>query len=101
MTLAEVETVLLALDGVRGSTVRGQRTWTVSGRLVARAEDASTLVVRVELGARERYVAAYPATFAVTPRMERHQKMQVVLDHGNDDQVRRALHGAWEMQRSD
>jgi hypothetical protein len=48
----EVAAVALALDDVRESTVRGRRTWTVRGRLVA-----------------------HPETFAVTPRMEAHQKM--------------------------
>jgi hypothetical protein len=101
VTLTEVGEVLLALDGVRETTPRGRRTWMVGGRLVARAEDDTTLVVRIGFEDRERYVAAHPETFAVTPRMERHMKMQVVLDHGNDEDVRRALVGAWEMQRGD
>lgn len=99
MDLDEVAAAALELDGVRESTVRGRRTWTVGGRLVARAEDPTTLVVRVELEDREQYVARHPETFAVTPRMEAHQKMQVVLDHGHEDEIRRAIRGAWEMQR--
>jgi hypothetical protein len=101
MDLSDVSAAALALDGVREKTSGGLPSWTYRGRLVARAEDETTLVVRAGFEERERYVAAYPETFAVTPRMERHMKMQVVLDHGHDDEVRRSIRDAWEMQRAE
>ncbi len=100
MDLSDISEAALALDGVRESTQDGRPRWTYRGRLVARAEDRTTLVVRVDFEERELFVAEHPETFAVTPPMERHMKMQVVLDHGNDDAVRRALTAAWELQRS-
>jgi hypothetical protein len=100
MTLSDVSVTLLALDGVREKVAGGLPRWTYRGRLVARAEDATTLVVRVGFEDRERYVGEHPDTFMVTPRMETHMKMQVVLDHAHDDAVRRALTGAWKLQQS-
>lgn len=35
----------------------------------------------------------------VPPQLERHMKMQAVLDQGNDDAVREAITAAYEMQR--
>jgi hypothetical protein len=99
MTLTEVAESVLKLDGVRERSSDGRPAWTYRGRLVARAEDDTTLVVRVGFAEREAFVAAHPETFAVTPRMEAHQKMQVVLDHGNDEAIRRALESAWRLQR--
>ena len=100
MNLTEVAETVLALDGVRERSSGGRRSWTYHGRLVARAEDDTTLVVRADFEERERFVGEHPETFAVTPRMEAHQKMQIVLDHGNDDAVGRALEAAWRLQRS-
>ncbi len=99
MTLSEVSGTL-ALDGMRESVHRGLPRWTYHGRLVARAEEETTLVVRTGFAEREKLVAEHPETFAVTPRMEKHMKMQVVLDHGNDEAVRRALEAGWRLQRS-
>jgi hypothetical protein len=99
MTLSEVSAAL-ALDGVRESVHHGLPRWTYHGRLVARAEDDTTLVVRTGFQERERFVTEHPETFAVTPRMEKHMKMQVVLDHGNDEAVRRALEAGWRLQLS-
>jgi hypothetical protein len=75
--------------------------WYVDDRLVLRVEDATTLTVRATFEGRERLVAAHPETFGVPPAMERHHKVQAVLDHGNDDAVRAAITAAYEMQRAD
>ena len=73
--------------------------WYVDDRLVLRIEDEATLTVRASFEERERLVAAHPETFGVPPAMERHLKVQVVLDHGNDDAIRDAITAAYELQR--
>ncbi|WP_134742423.1 MmcQ/YjbR family DNA-binding protein [Nocardioides sp. 503] len=73
--------------------------WYVDDRLVVRLEDATTLTVRSTFEARERLLAEHPETFGVPPAMERHLKVQVVLDHGNDDAIREAISAAYELQR--
>jgi hypothetical protein len=73
--------------------------WYVDDRLVVRLEDASTLTVRATFERRERLVARHPETFGVPPAMERHLKVQVVLDHGNDAAIRDAITAAYELQR--
>lgn len=74
--------------------------WYVDNRLVARLEDSTTLTIRATPAAREELVAAHPETFGVPPAMERHYKVQAVLDHGNDDVVRAAITAAYEYQRA-
>ena len=74
--------------------------WYVDDRLVARLEDATTLTIRATPETREALVAAYPETFGVPPAMERHYKVQAVLDHGHDDAVRAAITSAYEYQRA-
>jgi hypothetical protein len=73
--------------------------WYVDDRLVARLEDATTLTIRCSFAAREELVAAHPETFGVPPAMEPHMKVQAVLDHGNDDAIRRAITAAYDLQR--
>jgi hypothetical protein len=73
--------------------------WYVDDRLVARLEDPSTLTIRSSFAARERLVTDHPETFGVPPAMERHLKVQAVLDHGNDDVVRAAITAAYDLQR--
>lgn len=73
--------------------------WYVDDRLVARLEDATTLTIRCAFVDRERLVAEHPETFGVPPAMERHLKVQAVLDHGNADAIRAAITAAYDLQR--
>jgi hypothetical protein len=73
--------------------------WYVDDRLVARLEDPTTLTIRATFADRERLLTAHPETFGVPPGMERHLKVQAVLDRGNDDAVRAAITAAYELQR--
>lgn len=74
--------------------------WYVDNRLVARLEDPTTLTIRATPAARDALVEQFPETFGVPPAMERHYKVQAVLDHGNDDAVRAAITSAYEYQRA-
>ncbi len=84
-----------------GCRRRGTRTrpaWYVDNRLVYRLEDPHTLTVRCAFSLREALVERHPETFGVTPAMEKHFKVQVLLDHGNDGTVAEAIRAAVEMQ---
>jgi hypothetical protein len=72
--------------------------WYVNDRLVARLQDANTLVIRVPLSKRESLLESYPETFGVPPRMEAHHKVEAYLDHAQPEAVRLAVELAWEMQ---
>ena len=82
---------------LKGSTARPA--WYVDNRLVARLEDPTTLTIRASFADRERLVSRHPETFGVPPAMEKHLKVQAVLDHGNDDAIRAAVTAAYELQR--
>lgn len=99
MTPDEVDVFARSLPRCKrkGSTARPA--WYVDDRLVARLEDPATLTVRASFADRERFVAQHPETFGVPPRMEKHLKVQAVLDHGNDDAIRMALRAAYDLQR--
>ncbi|MBM7513441.1 hypothetical protein JOD65_002985 [Nocardioides cavernae] len=99
MDAAAIEEHLAGLEGVRSRTDEGRTTWRVSGRLVARLEDAETLVVRSLPDDRERFAAEDPDAFYVTPAIEAHHKLLVHLPAADDDAVRRLLTAAWELQR--
>ncbi|WP_020145679.1 hypothetical protein [Terracoccus sp. 273MFTsu3.1] len=99
MTLDDVDEYLRTLDGVRTRRTDGRRAWYVDGLLVARADAAGTLLVRLGGRDREQLVSAHPGTFGVPPRWEAHAKLQADLA-GDDDAVRRSLRLAWERQRS-
>lgn len=73
--------------------------WYVDDRLVARLEDPTTLTIRATFAYRERLLADHPETFGVPPAMEKHFKVQAVLDHGNDDAIRAAITAAYDLQR--
>ena len=99
MTLDDVDAYLLTLDGVRGRRTGGHRAWYVDGLLVARSDEAGTLLVRLGGRDREELVTAHPDTFGVPPRWEAHSKVQADLA-GDADAVRRSLRLAWQRQRS-
>jgi len=99
MTLDDVDEYLRTLDGVRARRTDGRRAWYVAGLLVARADAAGTLLVRLGGSDREQLVSAHPDTFGVPPRWEAHAKLQADLT-GDEDAIRRSLSLAWERQRS-
>ncbi len=81
----------------KGTTARPA--WYVDDRLVARLEDPTTLTIRATFAGRDRLMADHPETFGVPPAMEKHFKVQAVLDHGNDDAIRQAITAAYDLQR--
>lgn len=99
MTLDDVDTCLETLEGIRARRSDGRRAWYVDGLLVARADAAGTVLVRLGGRDREQLVAAHPDTFGVPPRWEAHDKLQADLS-GDAEAIRRALRLAWERQRS-
>lgn len=99
MDIAEVARHATSLDGVRRQVRQGLPGWYVGNRLVARQEDAETLLIRADFDDRERLLEADPATFSVPPRIEGHQKVFADLRHGDAAAIRRAITGAWELQR--
>jgi len=99
MTPDQVDAFARSLVGCKRKGTEARPAWYVDDRLVARLEDPTILVVRMEFDLRDRLTAAHPETFGVPPRFEKHLKAQVALDHGNDDAIRDAIRLAWEMQR--
>lgn len=51
------------------------------------------------VAARERLVSAHLETFGVPPALESHRKVQVALDHGNDEAIREVITAAYDLQR--
>ncbi|MEO5852341.1 MAG: hypothetical protein ABIQ15_07495 [Nocardioides sp.] len=99
MSLSEIAAHARSLPGVRQQECDGLLGWYVDHRLVARQEDATTLVVRADFPERERLLTEHPGTFSVPPRMEGHQKVLADLTRGEPAAVRRAVTEAWELQR--
>jgi len=99
MRIQDIARHATSLPGVRQKERDGLLRWYVDDRLVARQQDAETLVVRSDFTDRERLVEANPTTFSVTPRMEGHQKVLADTRRGDLDAVRDALTAAWELQR--
>jgi len=95
----EVAVHATSLAGVRERECDGLLRWHVGNRLVARQEDATTLVVRADFDDRERLLEEHPESFSVPPRIEGHQKVLADLRRGDPDAVRRAVTQAWELQR--
>ncbi len=99
MDHAAISEHLTSLEGVREEVAGSRTTWRVQGRLVARLEDAETLLVRSLPADRERLAARLPDAFYVTPAIEAHHKVLVHLPLAEPDDVRRVLTTAWELQR--
>lgn len=99
MTVAEVGEYAESLAGVRRKGTPSRPAWYVRDRLVVRLHDPETLVVRVPMTERDALIEAYPDTFGVPPRMERHHKVEAYLAQADSEGVRRAVELAWEMQR--
>ena len=99
MRIQDIARHATSLPGVRQKERDGLLRWYVDDRLVARQQDAETLVVRSDFTDRERLVEVHPTTFSVTPRIEGHQKVLADTRRGDLDAVRDALTAAWELQR--
>ncbi|MGI8646202.1 MAG: hypothetical protein ACR2JD_07780 [Nocardioides sp.] len=99
MRITDVARHATSLDGVRQQECAGLLRWYVDNRLVARQQDAQTLVIRADFDDRERLVEAHPATFSVTPRIESHQKVLADTRRGDLAAVRDAITAAWDLQR--
>lgn len=99
MTPEDVAAYAGSLPRCRRKGTAARPAWYVDNRLVARLEDPTTLTVRCTFALRARLVDRHPETFGVTPAFERHMKVQVVLDHGNDDAIRAAIRAAHDLQR--
>jgi hypothetical protein len=98
MTPEEVDEYARSFPRCKRKGSEARPAWYVDDRLVARLEDPTIMVVRMDFTVRERMTAAFPETFGVPPRFEKHLKAQVALDRGNDDAIRDAIRLAWEMQ---
>ena len=98
MTPEQVDTHCQSLPRCRRKGTAARPAWYVDDRLVARLEDDATLTVRCAFEDRERLLAEHPEVFGVPPAMERHLKVQAVLDHGHDEAVRAVLTAAYELQ---
>lgn len=90
--------IALSMDGVRESSVRGRPRWSLSGRLVARALDNASIVIRTGFAEREELLAAHPTTFFVPPRFDAHMMIVARLHDGDPAAITTALHAAWELQ---
>ncbi|WP_137295319.1 MmcQ/YjbR family DNA-binding protein [Nocardioides dongxiaopingii] len=99
MTPEELAEHCASLPGCRRKGTTARPAWYVADRLVVRLEDPTTVTIRCTLAHRESLLAAHPETFGVPPSMERHEKVQAVLDRGDDDAVRDAVSAAHRLQR--
>jgi hypothetical protein len=80
MSLDDVRAMALALPEAEEGTSYGTAAWRVKGKLFARAlEDAASIVIKVDLDAREGLVAASPDAFGVTPHYQNYPMMVVKL----------------------
>jgi hypothetical protein len=99
VTLDEVGRYAESLPQVKRKGTESRPAWYVHDRLVVRADDQNTVVIRVPLGERELLLETYPGSFGVPPRMEAHHKVEAYLDRAEPCAVRAAIDLAWEMQR--
>ncbi|GAB3594486.1 hypothetical protein GCM10027446_18490 [Angustibacter peucedani] len=88
-----------SLDGIRRGTSGGAARWSYRGRLVARALDATHVVVRVPFDVRDSLVHEDAEAFDVPTRFAKHQKVVVDLDRATDAAVERAVVAAWDLQQ--
>jgi len=89
----------MALDGVRESTVKGRRRWSLGGRLVARQLDDQSVVIRTGFAERDLLLVAHPTTFFVPPPFEAHMMVVARLPDADAAAVRLAIRAAWDWQR--
>jgi hypothetical protein len=97
--LGDVARYVESLPDVKRKGTDSRPAWYVHDRLVVRADDRDTVVIRVPLHRREALLGTYPDSFGVPPRMEAHHKVEAYLDRADPRAVRDAIDAAWEMQR--
>src|ERR1044072_727368 len=97
--LEEVARYAESLPRVKRKGTEARPAWYVDDRLVVRAHDHVTLVIRVPLSKRESLLDKYPGSFGIPPRMEAHHKLEAYLDHAETRAVCEAIGRAWEMER--
>jgi hypothetical protein len=98
VNLDEVGRYAESLPQVKRKGTAARPAWYVHDRLVGRAHDQATVVIRVPLHERESLLETYPDSFGVPPRMEAHHKVEAYLDRAHPDALRAAIDLAWEMQ---
>jgi hypothetical protein len=98
MRLADVSDIAAELDGVSERRSDGLLQWRYHGRLVARQIDETHIVIRASFDSREFLLRAFPDTFTVPRRFEKHMMIVADLAEGNPDAVEDAVIGAWELQ---
>jgi hypothetical protein len=98
MDIDDVSAIATALEGVRETSDRGRRRWSLGGRLVVRQLDDQSIVIRTGFAEREVLLADHPATFFVPPRFDMHMMVVARLAHADHDAVASAIRAAWELQ---
>jgi hypothetical protein len=87
-----------SLPGVRRTSTRGLTRWQYDGRLIARAVDATHVVVRVPFDVRDALIHQHPDVFSVPTRFAKHMMVIADLDAGDDGAVEDAVESAWRLQ---
>ena len=98
MRPTDISDLAADLDGVTERHRNGLLQWRYHGRLVARQLDATHIVIRASFDSREFLLRAFPETFTVPRRFEKHMMIVADLEIGNPDAVEDAVIGAWELQ---
>ena len=97
-TIATVRRIALALPGVTEGLSYGTPSFHVRHKLVARLrEDGETLVVKVDLAGRPRYLEQWPDTFYLTDHYRKYANMLVYLTSINEEALRGVIEGAWRL----
>ncbi len=98
MRLARISRLAEQLEGVTERRRDGLLQWRYHGRVVARQLDATHIVIRSSFDSRDFLLQAFPETFSVPRRFEKHMMVVADLADGNPDAVEDAVIGAWELQ---
>jgi hypothetical protein len=94
----DIESFAAGLDGVCLGERDGLRIWRLHGRLIARELDSQSLVVRVPFDLRSSLLSAFPGTFSVPRRFEKHMMVVANLPNAERGAVEQAIEGAWHLQ---
>ena len=98
MTGTDLSSLAAQLSGVAERRRNGLLEWRYRGRLVARELDHDHVVIRASFDSREFLLRAFPDTFTVPRRFEKHMMIVADLTDGNPDAIEDAVIGAWELQ---
>ncbi|MGH8981814.1 MAG: hypothetical protein ACRDWE_12500 [Acidimicrobiales bacterium] len=99
MNVGDIAALAAALDGVHGRLVEGRTEWRYHGRIVARQLDDEHLVIRCDFMSRDAWCRAFPGTFSVPPRYEKHMMVVADLAQGDPGAIEDVIEGAWDLQR--